>query len=350
MVCTKLKIGRAVSHERGCFCIDKLYRTIDHNVASYVEKRGDNLTALYCYEDCAEESFTAAKAKGVICLYDLPIGYWRAMHRLLERERCAHPKWAMTLGGFNDSPEKLARKEHELALADRIFVASSFTKSTLEEYPGKLAPIEVIPYGFPPINKRRRYSPIEGRKIKLLYVGALSQRKGIATLFEAIDGLDEWVEMTIIGSGDIDSCPTLKEALSRVRHIPTLPHHKVLEQMTDHDALLFPTLFEGFGLVVTEAMSQGTPVITTTRGCGADIITHGVDGWIVEAGSSQSLRSQIEELIASPSRLTEAGKAAISTAAKRPWWRYEEEIAAAVVRAVEEVTNIEKRNNQRQQR
>lgn len=74
----------------------------------------------------------------------------------------------MTLGGFDDSEKKLERKDKELKLADKIYVASSFTKNTLEMYPGKLADIEVIPYGFPPVNTQRKYDDIQNRKIRVL--------------------------------------------------------------------------------------------------------------------------------------------------------------------------------------
>lgn len=56
------------------------------------------------------------------------------MRKLLNIEYDKNPHWAITLGGFNDSDEKLNRKDRELALADKIYVASSFTK-TLLDYP-----------------------------------------------------------------------------------------------------------------------------------------------------------------------------------------------------------------------
>ncbi len=332
MVALRLKIGRMTHHERGAFCVDMVYGQVDKRVADFVKKRASEITAVYCYEDCAERTFMEAKRVGLICIYDLPIGYWRSMHRLLEEERLRRAHWAMTLGGLRDSREKLARKDRELALADKIYVASSFTKKTLEEYEGELPDIEVIPYGFPDVNIDRHYTPFDGREIKLLYVGGLSQRKGIANIFEAIEGLEQSVELTVIGAGDIDGCEALRSALSRVNYLGALPHGEVLAQMASHDLLLFPSLFEGFGLVVTESMSQGTPVVTTCRTCGADIITHGVDGWIVEAGSTPSLRGLLEELIATPERISEVGRAAMDSATKRPWSRYEEELSESIAR------------------
>ena len=319
-------------HEKGKYCVDAIYRNLDECVSKYILKHRQEIIAIYGYEDGALNSFRQAKALGMKCVYDLPIGYWRSMHRLLGMEREQNPDWAMTLNGFNDSDKKLERKDEELALADKIYVASNFTKKTLEEYPGTLADVVVIPYGFPPVNQQREYLPFEGRKIKLLFVGGLSQRKGLSYIFEAIKGLEDKVELTVVGGGDIDTCPALKEALGRVSYISTLPHDEILNLMAVHDLLLFPSLFEGFGLVVTEAMSQGTPVITTDRTCGPDVMTHGKDGWIVEAGTAIPIRELIEIFIANPILLEQVGRAARQTAMNRPWSCYEKELAQSVAK------------------
>jgi hypothetical protein len=56
---------------------------------------------------------SGSKKNDLRCLYDLPIGYWRAARRLLEKERLQHPEWSATLTGFQDSEAKLARKDEE---------------------------------------------------------------------------------------------------------------------------------------------------------------------------------------------------------------------------------------------
>lgn len=329
-ICGKLKLSGLTRHETGIFSIDKECEYIDKQTAGILAKDGGDINAVYCYEDVALHTFRKAKALNKICIYDLPIGHWRAMRRLLDEERKKLPKWAMTLGGFNDSDEKLARKDEELQLADKIYVASSFTKWSLKDFPSPLAEIEVIPYGFPPVNSQRKYLPFEGRKIRTLYVGGLSQRKGVAYVFDAIKGLEDKVELTVVGRGNIDGCPALREALGHVRYIPTLPHDEVLKLMAESDVFIFPSLFEGFGLVITEAMSQGTPVITTDRTCGPDIITHGKDGWIIETGSAVPIRHLLEEFIANPTILKNVGMSAMKTAAQRSWLKYEEELAESI--------------------
>lgn len=329
-IAPKFKLFSMVQGETSPFCSYMVCKQVDNGVARYVSKKNNELAAVYCYEDIAVKTFREAKRHNTKCIFDLPIGYWRYMIQLLDEERKRTPNWAITLGGLTDSEEKHQTKDEELKLADKIYVASTFTKKSLELYPGKLADVEVIPYGFPKVNDQRMYEPFDGRKIKMLFVGGLSQRKGISYVFEAIKGLEDKVELTVIGSGNIEGCPALKQALSQVNYLGTMSHNKVLEEMAKHDVFVFPSLFEGFGLVITEAMSQGTPVITTDRTCGPDIIFNGKDGWIVEAGTAEPIRNLLKQFVENPDILHTVGKESMKTASNRPWKCYEDELAESV--------------------
>jgi glycosyltransferase involved in cell wall biosynthesis len=166
--------------------------------------------------------------------------------------------------------------------------------------------------------------------LKLLFVGGLSQRKGIADLFAVAAALGPKVELTVVGNKTTNNCSALDAALARHRWIPSLPHADILRLMQAHDVLVFPSLFEGFGLVITEAMSQGTPVITTDRTAGPDLIEHGYNGWLIEAGSTPALQSAIEELLLRPELIAQVAQAALETARRRPWSVYGKELAAAL--------------------
>jgi len=333
MTATKLGLNGLIKHETGIFSVDALYQEIDNKIAKRLPRAvKENLDALYNYEDGALESFKAAKPFGLQCMYDLPIGYWRTARKILQFEKQRWPDWTNTLTSLKDSEEKLNRKDEELSLADRIFVASSFTAKTLEDYPGQLAPIEVIPYGFPPPTPSRTYNKLSiKRKLKILYVGLLSQRKGIADTFAVAEKLKAFVELTVVGRKVTPHCSVLDEALTKHRWIPSLAHEDVLKLMHSHDILVFPSLFEGFGMVITEAMSQGTPVITTDRTTGPDIINHKENGWLIEAGSTEALQQCLEEVLSNPDCISDIGKAARESAELRPWTVYGREVAEAIL-------------------
>jgi len=330
MVSSKFGLKSLTRRESGLFSIDAVCNHLDKQVASVLRKCRSQMDGIYAYEDAALMSFKQAKIKGIKTLYDLPIGYWRSSKMILENERNIWPEWSSTLGGLEDSPEKLMRKDEELSLADKIFVASSFTAKTLNHFPGPLGQIEVIPYGFPPVLEHRDYNVSKNRLIKVLFVGGLSQRKGIANLFAAVDTLGKYVSLTVIGKKPQRDCPALNKALAKHKWISSLPHNDILKIMRENDILIFPSLFEGFGLVITEAMSQGTPVITTDRTCGPDLIKHEENGWIVEAGSVSHLKEAIENLIDKPEVIEKIGRAAMRTAANRPWQVYGHELSKSI--------------------
>ena len=336
LLSSRTSFRKLTKHERGIFSIDAVYRNLDKRVSNAIQRASTRgAQAVYAYEDGALSSFQRAKEIGLHRFYDLPTGYWRAARRLLEGEKERWPAWASTMTGLTDSTAKLAIKDEEISLASRIFVASTFVANTLNEYPGTLPPVEIIPYGFPPVGAKREYSTRkEGQKIKLLFVGKLSQQKGIADLFAAADALAPLVELTLVGHKSTANCPALDAALAKHRWYPTLPHDSVLKLMRAHDVLLFPSLFDGFGLVMTEAMSQGTPVITTNRSAGPDLIRNDENGWLIDAGSPTAIQHAIEHLLSHPTLVSKAGIEAAEKARSRPWKMYSEELASSIKRSL----------------
>jgi len=330
VVSEKKKWDKLTMHETGVFSIDALYRNMDQHVANAIrKKKTDNISAVYAYEDCALKIFTEAKKKGLTCIYELPTGYWRASKRLLGEGLNTKPAWAESYIGLQDSDAKLQTKDREIGLADAIIVASSFVANTLKEYPGKLPPVHVVPYGFPPALEQRTYQPLKNRKLKMLYIGRLTQQKGIGDIFDAIKNLEDKVELTVVGK-ITKRIQILEDNLAQHTYYPSLSNTEILGLMQQQDVFVFPSQFEGFGLVITEAMSRGTPVITTDRTCGLDIIRDGENGWLVPASNTDALRKKIIYLLDNPEVLAKVGSAALQTARGRSWTDYENDLARTV--------------------
>jgi glycosyltransferase involved in cell wall biosynthesis len=320
-----------VRHEAGFCSVDAIYHHLDRQIAARL-KRTPALRGVYLVEDGALETFRVARKLGVERIYELPIGYWRAAQQIYAEEREREPQWAVTLDGGLDSAEKLARKDEELRLASRVIVASSFTKNTLALAPEIGGPIHVIPYGAPDAAAM----PGDGgsiKKLKVIFVGSLGQRKGLSYLLAAIEPLQAIVELTLLGSKPSENCPPLDEAIRRHRWIKSLPHHEVLEEMARHDVLVFPSLFEGFGLVILEAMSRGLPVITTPNTAGPDLIREGEDGFIVPIRSAAAIQEKLEILARDRARLQTMKHAALDTA-RRCSWKVHRRLLQEMVRTV----------------
>jgi len=326
-----LERQRLVPHNSrdGRWSIQGRFEAIDAAVAQRL-RRSPEITGVYMYEDGAATSFAAAEATGRTRVYDLPIGYWRESHRVLGEEAELQPAWASTMPGLADSPAKLERKDREIALASRIVVASDFTRRTLQAAPGAAdLDVHVVPYGVPkPWNGTRE--PSTG-PLRVLYVGGLSQRKGISYLFDAVRALGGDVRLTVIGLPADRESGALRNALAENTWIETLPNAAILEQMRVHDVLVLPSLFEGSGLVLAEAMSQGTPFIATDHTAAPELVgdATGDDaaGWIVPIRSSDAIAERLQFLADDRDARAAASAAALARAGELPWSRHRAALA-----------------------
>ena len=117
-----------------------------------------------------------------------------------------------------------------------------------------------------------RSKPSDGR-FRIISVGALIRIKGFALALKAFKEFSDRhpdSEFTIIGSGPEE--PRLREAVRRsdmtrrVNFVQWLPRDEVLSRMASSDVFLFPSLRDGGGAVVVEAMAAGTPVVCLDAG------------------------------------------------------------------------------------
>lgn len=323
-------------HETGWASVDGVYRDLDGAVARRLLTEKTPSRAIYAYEDGALESFRAARTTGRLALYDLPIAHWRILRRLLEEEAERLPEWACTMEGLRDSAEKHARKDEEISLADHIFVASSFTRVSLTDHFGKDLKIVTIPYGCPEPQVTRPSSREPSAPLHLFYAGHLAQRKGIADLIAAVELLSIDWRLTLAGPRPREAPASLDRFLAdpRCNWLGVVPHLTLLEKMAQAHLFVFPSIVEGFGMVITEALASGLPVITTPNTAGPDILTEGHDGYIVPIRDPVALAERITALSEDEDLRAAMAANALQTAARRTWREYEHGIARAVFEAI----------------
>jgi glycosyltransferase involved in cell wall biosynthesis len=325
---------RLTKYESGFFSVDAVYLSLDRRLARRLTN-SSNISAVYAYDAGALETFRRAKRLGLKCIYEHPIIYWRKVRELQREEAELHPEWAPTLGALSDSEDKLARKDEELSLADLIVTASSFSKESLAAAPGVHAPVRVIPYGAALLGQKRVPNDIS-RPLRVLFVGALTQAKGLSYLLEAVTRLGGAIDFTLVGRRVSETTPSAA-LLAKYRWIPSLPHEELLREMSHHDVLVLPSLHEGFGLVLSEAMSQGLVVITTPQTGGPDLIADGADGFLVPIRSADAIEERLALLARDRERLLAMQTAAQDKAASLTWGNYRR----AIVRVAREVMKTE---------
>jgi glycosyltransferase involved in cell wall biosynthesis len=152
-------------------------------------------------------------------------------------------------------------------------------------------------------------------------------------LFDACRQLRNSVALTIIGTKPLEPCRALDEELNRVRWIPSCPHSEVLAEMAANDVFVFPSLFEGFGLVLLEAMAAGLPLITTEHTAGPDLITDGREGFIVPIRSAEAIASKLDWFSADRDRARQMGLLAQRRATHFTWEAYGTKLAQHVAQA-----------------
>jgi alpha-maltose-1-phosphate synthase len=320
-------------HETGWASVDRVYRHLDRAVAAHLAgPEADGVRAVYAYEDGARDTFKAARTRGICCIYDLPTAHWRTVRRLLQEEAILHPAWAPTMGGLLDSSEKLARKDEEISLAGNIVVASTFPRRSLEEHLGADLPIEVAPYGgpLPLVDQPSRRAP--GEPLHLLYAGQLTQPKGLAYLIAAVSRLDVPWRLTLAGGRPQAAPAELDRFLADARcsWLGQVPHRTLLETMTRAHVFVFPSIVEGFGMVLYEAMAAGLPVITTPHTAGPDIMTDGREGFIVPIRDPNAIAECLALLYSDETRRQEMAAAALACAARSGWAAYEARISQLI--------------------
>lgn len=333
LLAQKMRQRWLVEHERGWASVDRVWRELDKFAARSLRESHERqrIRAVYAYEDCAERLFETARETGVRRVYDLPIAYWQTALRLLQEEAQRYPEWEPTLGGTRDSEEKLARKTRELDLAELVICPSAFVLDSLPENTRAAKPCLVAPFGSPSLeaSELAERKP-SGPPLRLLFAGALTQRKGLADVFAAMRLVDsKKVELVVMGSL-LRPLDWYRAQFPHFIYEPPRPHREVLRLMRTCDVLVLPSIVEGRALVQQEAMACGLPLIVTKNAGGEDLIAEGETGFLVPIRAPEAIAEKINWCATNRANISGMAIAAQRRASELTWHRYGEEVLAAI--------------------
>jgi len=227
---------------------------------------------------------------------------------------------------------------NSLRYADGILVASTFTARGLMDVGVPAQKIAVVPYGTA-VDSLSHQSPTDEPRwqgghspLRLLWVGQLAYRKGAHHLLAALRNFSpDRVHLTLVTQSEVPAelhglMPphvTLRTAISDTER----------EQMyRSHHLFVLPSMIEGFGLVYLEALAAGLPILCTWNTGGPDLISDGVEGFIVESGQSDAIAARIETCLRDPYLLPKMSLAARQTAAAWTWPRFRRAICQSITR------------------
>lgn len=243
----------------------------------------------------------------------------------------------------------LGRIEWTLARATRIIAVSESTRRDLVELYGvEPARVRVISLGvdrsvFRPqpeeaVRAARTRFGIDGPYV--LSVGGIEPRKNLPNLVRAVAGVRGDVTLVLAGAAvgwNPEGTGLLREALDslpaevrrRVVQTGYVSEPEKVALLTGAEALVYPSLYEGFGLPLLEAMACGTPVVTSDRSSLPEVAGHAAV--LVDPDDPEAITAGIDRVLSDArlrTRLREAG----SERADRFTWEETARMTAAVLR------------------
>lgn len=303
--------------------LDRLNRyTFDHHVARTL-KPCDVFTAISGF---GLHSGRAAQKMGAKYVCDRGSTHILEQNTVLLEE---HKAWGIPFRGID--ADVIDKEMAEYATADLITVPSEFAKQTFIKQGSDRNKVVAIPLGVD-LTRFTVTSPPSADTFTVCFAGGVTLRKGVQYLIQAFSKLAHpYKKLKLIGQVDQDFVAALKKKgiwhpdIELVGHVPQA---NLCNHFNASHVLVLPSVEDGFGLVVPQALACGCPVITTNTTGAAELIEQGKNGLVVSSRSAQALLDALQTLADSPDPAQWRQSAAHSVKHLGGWQQYGEQVAA----------------------
>ena len=288
----------------------KILRIFFSQLVSFIpkiKKEASNLNVLICYQ---------VNPPGIIGLFsklmfNIPLITWvraESEYKSFLRKFIFTPVLLKYSDKFIVQTAKI-KKELIKLYSNKLF----FYKKRLED-------IQIIPNG---INVRNSLLVPYKNRNGILYVGRLHKHKGVKYLIKAMEGTDE--KLLIVGKGPEQNHLAQMSRGLDVVFLGELSHKSVFRYMEETKLLILPSIYEGLPNVILEAMSVGTPVISTKTGGIPDILEHGKTGFLADPGNPKQIKNYIKSLLYDKDLWHKMSSNCLLEVKKYSWERVEKE-------------------------
>jgi len=179
-----------------------------------------------------------------------------------------------------------------------------------------------------PISEEEIINRAQTSPLRILFLGNVIDRKGLYTLLKAISFQPSAFRVDVVGSltsepayaKQVQGFITHNNLSSFVFLHGPLDKEPLIERLKQAHVLVVPSSYEGFGIVYLEGMCFGLPAIGTTAGAASEVITDGVDGFLIEPGDSDLLASRLSVLNEKREILIRLSLAARERYLRQPKW------------------------------
>jgi glycosyltransferase involved in cell wall biosynthesis len=257
-----------------------------------------------------------AKSRGARYVCDRGSSHVRFSERILAEE---YQRWGQRFPGIDS--RAIRKEEEEYNLADVITIPSVFCKGSFVQEGVPAEKLRVIPYGV----DLGRFSPSgepSTDSFEVLFVGQVSFRKGIPYLLKAFERLKHpRKRLTIVGAVQPEMQRFLQGPVgAQVRFLGARPRNEVRRLMSQSHVFVLPSVEDGFGMVLVEALACGCPVIGTEHTGAPDLVTEGREGFVVPIRDSVALTQAMERLSQDPALCLSMREAALKRVQQLGGW------------------------------
>jgi glycosyltransferase involved in cell wall biosynthesis len=220
-------------------------------------------------------------------------------------------------------PRSIAKEEAEYEKANWISIPSQFCYDSFVSQGVPAAKLLKIPYG----SRLERFYPeggpnTYGDEFRILFVGAAGPRKGFIDLLTAFEMLRHpGKQLILVGSLSPEALAMLaKVDQSRIIVLGSVPNAQLRRHYSEASVFVLPSIEDGFAMVIGEAMACGCPVIASTIMGASELISEGVEGFIVPIRSPGLIADRLQQLADQPELREQMGKAALMRVQQLGGW------------------------------
>lgn len=277
---------------------------------------------LHCWSGVAEETMRSSATEASTRLLMRGSAHIRSQKDLLEQEK-ERTGLEMRL----PSDWMVAREEREYQLADKIVVLSTFARTSFLDQGVPEGKIRLLPLGA----RLSRFSADDqtlqgrcsritsGRPLRVLYVGNVSARKGIRDIGVTARHLAGRMEFRCVGGVEAGVRALSRSLKTWIDFTGKLDESSLPDQYAWGDIFLFPTIEDGFGVVLAQAQAAGLPIIATSNCSAPDFVVPGKTGWIVPIRDTDAIEARLEWCDQNRDEVAGMVRSAAGNARTRSW-------------------------------
>jgi glycosyltransferase involved in cell wall biosynthesis len=272
-----------------------LHRLFGRWAAARIAK--EQWEVVHSFSGVSEEILRATSGRAALRMIVRGSAHIRTQARLLEEEE-------LRTRTRMDRPSRwiVAREEREYALAQRIYVLSSFARDSFLEEGISGEKLSMVPHGsrldhFRPsvdVVEARCSRVVSGQPLRVLFVGTLCFRKGMLDMASILRSPgSERFQFRFVGPVSKEARSLVKSLHPLAEFVPKQPQHDLPSSYAWGDLFVFPTIEDGFAVVLAQASAAGLPILTTPNCCGPDLIHEGQTGWVLPIRSPQAFAERL---------------------------------------------------------